>query len=825
MRWDRSVVVIAVLLATGLWTPPAKAQVEDAESLTIGRMIEAGLPEAAISYALARRELAADDPEAQSRWTLRLMHSYGQAAIRQSDQAATYWDLAQRALAEFQQRHPQNRRLPWLQWQAARCDFLRAQADLAAYLAAPANAARRESILALVREILQQLSSLDQEIKLRLQTAAQEGLQGGREAPADQLNQLSVDVALLRCETILVRSRLYAPESKDRIAAAAQLETEAQDVLSRTDRSWPSRQQLQIAHAAALLELGRSAEALQTLSELAMQGKSDSIRASAAQVAITYLCQIKAVSRAQAFLPALESSGPTRELALIQLALAELGDASPDSRDAVLKQVVAQAKQIGLRYGDYWHNRADALLVRAGGSSEASSASSTALDLVRVEVKQLLAAGDTSAAIARLKQRQEIESQAGNGPVAIALATEAAALESRESQLLKAAETLQTAAEQFTSERSAADAHQLAIIYLQQSLAADIQNATLRRRYEAALLRQLQLWPDAAGSGPPADWLGQWLLGQGRRREFLQALSRQASQATEPSAVEAILWRWLTELVSEPQGSKQIAAIADLREVDFGASPQRAQAAGLAANCGTLLCTWPSEGDRRAMLAELNSQAAALAPLWQADSPAWPELVTAIGMLEAVRSNDSAAAVRHNAAWAPAILSPKLRMAVGLAMLEAIDFTPASTHAEWAALLKFDPSWATLLQESQLPAWQAAGYRMLGWLGDAKQAIAGLEQLREKTPTDARILLQLAHALAEPSAGRLADSSRWAKRIVANTPPGTEPHIAARWRLIANLLVQGKQPEAGEQAQLFLAVSPPSDPIWRARFEALAKRP
>lgn len=67
-----------------------------------------------------------------------------------------------------------------------------------------------------------------------------------------------------------------------------------------------------------------------------------------------------------------------------------------------MQALVAQAQQLGKRYGDAWRSCADALLVGSLETSSTDDGSSLTADLVLVEVRQLLAAGDHTAAIEKL---------------------------------------------------------------------------------------------------------------------------------------------------------------------------------------------------------------------------------------------------------------------------------------------------------------------------------------------------------------------------------------------------------------------------------------
>lgn len=116
----------------------------DGDDLTLQSMCQQGLTESAILYATAERKRVRDNDDEYARWTQRLIECEAQAALRAEEQADQHWKRCQEIFDEFKRDHPKDRRLPWLEWQVIRCDLLLAQDSLARWLAAPANAPKRE---------------------------------------------------------------------------------------------------------------------------------------------------------------------------------------------------------------------------------------------------------------------------------------------------------------------------------------------------------------------------------------------------------------------------------------------------------------------------------------------------------------------------------------------------------------------------------------------------------------------------------------------------------------------------------------------------------
>ena len=242
------------------------------------------------------------------------------------------------------------------------------------------------------------LTELEDDLKLRQPLAAKQGPNDRSQAPAEQISQLRLDVILMRCEAFLIRARLYEPGSRDRVAAATNVEAEAGGLLDRTSKEWETRPSLEVARATAWLDLDRRDEAITLLQAVVMGAESEADRVRAAVLASEALIAAGNTSQAQAFIDLLRDleNGPEWELAEMRLSLSELTDVAKEKKEAEIAKLLARAKLVGQRYGDYWRARVDSLLTNTVSSADVSS--NTAADLVVVEVRQLLAAGNAKAA-------------------------------------------------------------------------------------------------------------------------------------------------------------------------------------------------------------------------------------------------------------------------------------------------------------------------------------------------------------------------------------------------------------------------------------------
>ncbi len=799
----------------------------DAEDVAIKSMCDTGLTLSAINYATARRALVSEDAELAAKWTMRLMECHAFAALHTQTDADAHWELCLVTRDEYLEREPQSPRAPWLAWQLVRCDLLHAQAELAVYLAAPARTQAREQALELVRKILDDLASLETDIGQRQPLAAREGIAGGKQAPADQLAKLAVDVGLMRCEALLIRMRLYAPASADRIASATDVDQQASEILQRTEQAWLSRSQLLVAQATARLELGDGLEAVQRLEVLAAQANNRQARIRAASVAIEYLAEhadvTGATSRGQALLSLLNQNGagPESLLAEIELAVTALNRLSGNAKDSALEQLINQSKQLGQRYGDYWRSRAEARLVSSSHKSVAAGSSSVALDLMIVEVRQMLASGDKKKAIERLLKFRDDEAAAERGESALRVSMQAAALLQSEQAWTNAAECLVAVSLKFARLPQAAEAHKQAIVCVSQALRGDVKNRELIQRYEQMLKTQITQWPDSEATDEAVQWLVQWLSARGRHAELSQTFLSRAATCNAASIAERSLLMWLGEVLfidDTQEVQAQLAANAAAFEPNQPAD--RHVVATLVRLAAQTATAWPTESEQREQLRVLSPLNPALT------TPEAIQVAVAIRLLNAVRSGAGWEDVSADLSrWQPDELLASVREGFAKPFMEAIDETSQESRSEWAKRLKLSGVWQQQLLQSSRPLSRAYANRIAVWMERTPQAIQDIRNLAEEASrAGGRLQLELSNALADLGAEHLDESTRLAKVLVANSAAGSELQWAARWRLCKNQVQAGQTAEAQKAARLLLASQPIEAGVWKSRFESILSK-
>ncbi|MCC7334385.1 MAG: hypothetical protein IT422_04790 [Pirellulaceae bacterium] len=819
---------------------------DEADEQTVHSMCRLGLATSAVDYVNARRELASSDRDLAAKWTMLLMECHAQAGLyvgRSEDDngnrgAAEQWGKCRSVYDTFIDSEQDNPRLPWLQWQLARCELLRAQSDAARYLAAPASVQPREQALQRIRRLLVDLEALEDDLANRQPLAARGSGQDEKQAPAEQLAALVVDVGLLRCEALLLRTRLYPRGSADRIASATEVDQQAAVILQRTEPVWPSRAQLQVAAATARLDLGQSAEAVRELEQLANSANNRLARLRAALAAIEHIAYSQAggnspstsadqptsISRGYVLLEHLQltESGPEIDLAHIQLALAEVARTSGSEKQAAMQALVAQAQQLGKRYGDYWRSRADALLVGSLETSSTDDGSSLTADLVLVEVRQLLAAGDHTAAIEKLVAFRDHEAAAGRGESALRSASQAAALLARQQQWTAASASLAPISRRLASLAEAPDAHRQAIYYQSQAMRASTTDPQASTDYEALLKDQLSQWPDAPATDEVTQWLSLWLTQAGRHDELASVYLHRAMACGKPANIERALLDWLGELLHLPEAEQlqqQLSALRGARaRAQWPTTPAWSEAALIFAEV-----TAPEPSDEQLQQAVHGLSRLDVTSV----DGAWKQMLLAVRWLHAIRTEQRPADLPPELLqWQPDQLPSAIRQGLARSLIAAIDETPAAGHAQWAQRVKLDATWRELLLDSPSPAVQASGFRLLAWSGNVSGGLDGLIELSQRAGrAGGGVQIELANALADSGPNRWQQSSDLAKTVVANSAAGSELNQRARWRLVKNLLLLGEIAEAQQMAKLWLATQPAQASLWKTRFESVLSKP
>ncbi len=302
---------------------------------------------------------------------------------------------------------------------------------------------------------------------------------------------------------------------------------------------------------------------------------SELARLRAGSALVEALCAESQTDQADAIAKVLSKNftGPEVDMADLRVAIARMKQLPASGRPQALAAIVAQTKAIGEKYGGYWRNRSEALLVAEASASPSTTAVASKNDqpkpgetelipntsgnseLLTIEVRQLLAGGQTIAAITRLRSAVAAAEQAKQFDDALQIALEAAKLMQKEKQWGEAADLLAPLAVAHPSASKAAAAHALAAWCIAQSL-KDSTSPALQKRYEELLGNQLNTWPDAPETLKGEEYLSTWLTSQKRYEDLANMWLDRVTLVSDNQRQHIALDHWLTALIARVPKTK-----------------------------------------------------------------------------------------------------------------------------------------------------------------------------------------------------------------------------------------------------------------------------
>ena len=543
-------------------------------------------------------------------------------------------------------------------------------------------------------------------------------------------------------------------------------------------------------------------------------------------------------------------------MAALRVDIARMKSLPDNQRPPALASIVANTKAIGERYGAYWRNRSEALLVAEASSAadtkppalaskdappkssandpiattpNATSPNTSSMsELLSIEVRQLLAGGQTVAAITKLRSAVTAAESAKRWDEALLLALEAARLMQKEKQWLEAADLLAPLAIAHRDTKDAAAAHALAAWCVAQSL-KDSAPQAIEKRYEELLNAQLTEWPDASETIKATEYLSAWLTNKKRYEDLTSLWLDRAVSVVNQDRQRMALDQWLITLIGRVPKAKVTAQIDKLKQLVAAEKLNSCERPAKMALIVACMFTSP------VTLAEAESLTSCKLPRNELQQPpAEQALLSAVMVLDAI--------YRTDAGDARAVIEPlelaQLNSTVNLAWCRAValaaDELPESQMSQWRAVfqrvkLPSDASSFTspVLKMTELRLEQLSAKSTT----DDLAALGKIKQLAQEHATDPNLQLNLAAAIAQSStdpqgrAERLAEATKLLKRVAVGTKKESEAHLRARWLEARWSLSRGDQNAAAQIASLTFSSGDIQPSWWKARFENLSKRP
>ena len=472
----------------------------------IESLIKSGLFDVAIETCRDRRHIALDNrTEAAAQWSILEMQA---VAAKTAANPAILDDpaLATKLLEASQvilNRNEESSRILWLKQQQQWCRWYVMRRMQAAFIAVPARKPIREWSLATIRNCLEELESL----KLLVQKAPTRGKSNSKLDPtSEQWSSLTNDIFLLQTDFLLLRALYYPAKSTERIAAATEMMTAIDMAELGINEDWPGRPNMELARYTALIHLERPTEALKGIKALDQrltqpaEGKpkqSNRWQLRMASLAAEACRKLGNIEESNQWLASVGGWKVAPEIAIEHFANLIAAPKGQSTTESQLTNALQVKNEIGSRFGSYWQQRADAILVANNllGSSNSTTASSETtsslkVELLRTEARQLSSAKRWDEAIEKLNQAELSASSSGNDNIALDVAIEAASVLFAIGRKELSEGEFHRAAISYSQQSKAPDSAIMSVWSFEQVVRIDADGNALNPDEEAAALRQ-----------------------------------------------------------------------------------------------------------------------------------------------------------------------------------------------------------------------------------------------------------------------------------------------------------------------------------------------
>lgn len=492
----------------------------------IESLIDLSAAELAAEVCQFRLDRTVPDSNAHAQWRMLLLHAKSAELLEKLDWNSPI-DLLQKGLKELSKaaaiapESESSRRDPWVRWKELWCRRLINQHTLAAYLAVPGRKIHQDWLLQSIRIGLDELDRLEQ-VVLKMQpdkpivSKTQRELKDKtlpNEITAGEILDLRGEIELLRADLLYQRSQCYPDGSDEQIAAATQMLTSIDRASGQLAATWTNLPLLLLAKAEAELQLGRHSTVQKNMTELwESLGKSSfpeskSWRLTAASLAIRSARMTQQWQTADSWFARCGGWKDSPELALEHLAI--LVERELD-RSASPESILGIRKQISERFGRYWEQRVDAMLVSNPAMKNSisngvakpqpdSGQTMASLELFRIQARQALAANDIDKAIEKLQQAELAASKLGSNQEAFNIAMQIAAVLERSGQQNLAADEFYRAAISYPEASKASQAAMMSAWLIRNAdpKLDDEARQVRRSTYMQRLKETATLWPQS----------------------------------------------------------------------------------------------------------------------------------------------------------------------------------------------------------------------------------------------------------------------------------------------------------------------------------------
>lgn len=708
-------------------------------------------------------------------------------------------------------------REPWIRWKGIWCRWNMQQRGLASYLAAPAREPLKEWVVGSIRLSLDALEVLEQDLR-KLPIAS------GKTISNAQKLDLQGRLALLQADLLYQRSQCYPSGSDDRLAAASEMRQSLDQALSKLPADWVGRPSLEIARVSSLIQLQQYEDAIASANQLweEMHSARETRTASAQEnvaLAVVGARIARFTNRPEEFhLWIARGGGP---MASPELALEQFASDLEWGGEQAAEKALAWKRSVGIQFGPYWEQRMDAILVSNHASAQRPSIVPS-LEILRIEIRQLLAAKRWDDAIEKLRQAEFAASQLSSEGEAFAFGMQVAAAFENQGQKDRAAREFFETALRYPSQSRAASASLMGAWMIRPS--SDPSAAPTGEEgnlYRNRLRETAARWPASDAAKQAVDWYER------------DNLSR--------DAIQPVLELWsercgATQQISSATGRYLLGFCLRNDAWLEPASPLHGELASASSSLRDSLVETYREGDRghfRAWIDTTQSDLRWTIPAWQGESSTW---MGSVGRLSSSRIEVSLASDDLAQALSPWEEDPLGRLGILWFACESRAFAILARPGESTAYER-----RVFSQLQQLLKKEMGGedryplgprldrgiqrsirfYEMLeeGSSGGGTRILEQLERERESSKRSAWWLYRGARILQSLEVHR-KEAIPWYRLMASGFPAGSEPWLEARARTAQTLRWLNDTAAADQLGALVIATYPGAEATWRIRFES-----
>ncbi len=842
-------------------------QFDHPDSSFIESLLKIGLYDIAIETCRDRERIGDGlSPDALAQWNILEMHSIAaktaaEPSIVESPASVTKFLEPVKLMVD---RNQDSSRYLWLKQQQQWCRWFVLRRMQAAYVAVPARIQIREFSLTTIRECLEELESLQAQIQ---KTPERTTKSNNKSAPTpEQWSSLINDTLLLQTDFLLLRTLYYPPKSTDRIAAATEIVNTIDKASNRIGTDWHGYPNIELARCTALIYLERPADALASIQSLNKQltapvdGKpkqSNRWQLRIATLAAEACRNLGNLNESNRWLDSIGGWTAAPEIAIEYFANLVASSSGKPPSESQIAEVLQVKKEIGNRFGSYWQQRADAILLANNLVDKSEPTNKTVLpsaslkvEVLMSEAKQLLAAKRWKEGIEKLGQAETAAASAGDERLALDIAIQASAVLFKNGQIDESEGEFHRAALTYSKQAKAPDAAIMSVLGFDQAVRFDPNATNLSQKEEQSQLKQhiyrgrlmdiVNTWPNTAQSKQAVAKLDGLflatdafpeLLAVWRKRldhsdssttantnkaktasEFDQAISRFALVMTATQDI------WYDRSIYSSELTERLPASLDEMKTKLIATASVEERESLRAILAAVadLGRWPSAEARNI---ELTSKASTSSPAiaylsfsMESVLPKDPAELEA-NLDGASMDPISVLALR----WTRTELLYQRMITIGLS--KPVDLNLLANFRSSVEMLQRQDSKKvggsqTIELERSMKLYQAA---IQCWSGDDAIGVQAIQKQVASEPKSAWWKYRTARLLQSLSAQREQATTQF-RQLANGFPAGSEPWLEARARTVQTMRLMGNQEEAKKLTELVFLLYPNAATTWKERF-------